>query len=85
MAQRHDLIFPQDIEAYVDGAVTGDRRRAVEARLLDDHRELSRAMAMLRTNIDLQRMKRRIYEDPELRAAMDAVLKRRETKKQAAG
>ena len=71
MSNRVELIAGQDIDAYVDGALSPLRRRAVELRLTEDSELLARAVWMLRTNTDLQRLRSRLYEDVELREALD--------------
>ncbi|MEM9838757.1 MAG: hypothetical protein AAF830_06325 [Pseudomonadota bacterium] len=73
------LITEQDLHAYIDGELSIERRRAVEAFLAERDLPLERAVRYLRNTFDLRAMKDRIYEEDELKSAIDELLSRRAT------
>ena len=74
---RYDIVTDGDIEAYVDGAVHGHRRRAVERDIARSERKLGRAVELLRLNADLRQLKESLYRDMELRGMLQAILHNR--------
>lgn len=74
---RYDIVTDGDIEAYVDGAVHGYRRRAVEREIARSEKKLGRAVELLRLNADLRLLKDSLYNDMELRGMLQALLHNR--------
>lgn len=74
MGERIDIITFQDIDGYVDGAVSGERRKAVAARIQADDKALRRAVFVLLSNADIRAVRGRVYEDEELAAEVAAAL-----------
>jgi anti-sigma factor RsiW len=78
MADHVHLITEQDIHAYVDGELTEDRRRAVEAFLADRGVSAEAAVYYLRQQFDLRSARAGIYAaDPALKGEIDTLLARR--------
>lgn len=71
------LITEQDLHAYIDGELSPERRRAVEAFLAERDLPLERAVRYLRNMFDLREMKDEIYKDKELKDEIDRLLARR--------
>ena len=84
MAGPTHLLTEQDIHAYVDGELTGDRRRAVEAFLTERELPLRQAAAYLRNTFDLRAMRDEIYADESLRSEIETLLEKRAAKMRAA-
>ena len=84
MAGPTHLLTEQDIHAYVDGELTEDRRRAVEAFLRERDLPLRKAAAYLRSTFDLRALRDEIYADDALRAEVEALLEKRAAKARAA-
>ena len=78
------LLTEQDIHAYIDGELTEDRRRAVEAFLAERDLPLRQAAAYLRNTFDLRAMRDEIYADDGLRAEIEALLEKRAARMRAA-
>lgn len=76
MTDPYYLIHEQDLHAYIDGALSKPRRRAVERFLAERHLTLERAIEMFRTNLGLHRYRDRFYEDTELKSEVERLLKR---------
>jgi anti-sigma factor RsiW len=74
MARRYDIVTDSDIQAYVDGAVHGFRRRAIERHLSSSNSRLERAAELLRLNADLRLLKSAIYRDPDLKEIVRSLL-----------
>lgn len=74
---RYDIVTDGDIEAYVDGAVHGYRRRAVEREIARSEKKLGRAVELLRLNADLRLLKDSLYKDMDLRRMLQALLRNR--------
>ena len=79
MADKIHLITEQDVHAYIDGELTGDRRVAVEAFLAEREVPLHRAAAYLRNNFDLRSVRDEVYQDEELRSEIERLLAKRRT------
>lgn len=77
MGNEIHLITEQDVHAYIDGELSGDRRRAVERFLSERDLPLERAARYLRNNFDLRAMKQEIYKDPGLKTEIDRLLAKR--------
>lgn len=77
MANRVYLITEQDVHAYIDGELYGDRRRALENFLAERDLPLERAARYLRNNFDLCAVKEEIYKDAALKADIDRLLAKR--------
>lgn len=84
MAERIDLITSQDIEAYIDGAVSGERLRAVERKLISDERAMGAALRTLRVSTDLKLMAEALYRDASLRAEVVRLLAERKSRRRTA-
>lgn len=74
---RYDIVTDGDIEAYVDGAVHGHRRRAVEREIARSEKKLGRAVKLLRLNADLRSLRDSLYGDRDLRGMLEALLHNR--------
>jgi len=70
----YHLITEQDIHAYIDGELSGERRKAVEAFLSERDLPLQRAARYLRNNFDLRALKDEIYCDLDLKGEIDRLL-----------
>ena len=77
MAGPTHLLTEQDIHAYIDGELTEDRRRAVEAFLRERDVPLRKAAAYLRSTFDLRALRDEIYADDALRAEVETLLEKR--------
>lgn len=77
MDNKVHLITEQDIHAYIDGELSGERRRAVEDFLAERDLPLERAAKYLRNNFDLKAMKDELYRDGDLKAEMERLLSNR--------
>ncbi|GGY51878.1 anti-sigma factor family protein [Parvularcula lutaonensis] len=84
MANKVHLITEQDVHAYIDGELSGERRIAVERFLAERDLPLERAARYLRNNFDLRAVKDEIYKDEELKAEIDRLLAKRRPKSIAA-
>lgn len=71
-----NLVTEQDIHAYVDGELSGERRDVVEAFLAERDLPLQRAARYLRSNFDLRVLRAEIYKDSTLKAEVDRLLSR---------
>lgn len=68
------LITEQDIHAFVDGQLAGERHGAV-ARFLSERSMTAREAAVhLRSTFDLRAVKDEIYADVELKAEIDRLM-----------
>lgn len=85
MDNKVHLITEQDVHAYIDGELTGDRRQAVERFLAERDLPLERAARYLRNNFDLRAVRDEIYKDIELKAEIDRLLGRRRSLRSATG
>lgn len=74
MQSQVHLITEQDIHAYIDGELSGERKAAVEHFLAARDLPLERAARYLRNNFDLRAVKAQIYEDGELKGEVDRLL-----------
>ena len=77
----HHLVTEQDIHAYVDGELTEDRRRAVEAFLAARDLPLRKAAAYLRSTFDLRALRDEVYEDAALRGEIEGLMARHRAKR----
>ena len=77
MDREFHLITEQDIHAYVDGQLSRDRQRAVEAFLAERELSLEQAIRYLRNSFDLRALKDDLYRDAELKAEIDRLMARR--------
>ncbi|NRA30726.1 MAG: hypothetical protein HRU11_10760 [Parvularculaceae bacterium] len=71
-----NLVTEQDIHAYIDGELAGDRRQVVERFLAERDLPLQRAARYLRNNFDLRALRDEIYQDSALKAEIDRLLAR---------
>ncbi|MEM1088532.1 MAG: hypothetical protein AAGH90_12460, partial [Pseudomonadota bacterium] len=78
MDNRVELVTEQDIHAYIDGELSGERRIAVERFLADRDLPLQRAARYLRNNFDLKALRRQIYADDAFRREIESLLHRRQ-------
>ena len=76
MGTRHDLITLQDLHAYIDGELSGDRLRAVEAYLASNDLAFGEALTIAQSVMDLRVVRDQLYKDDELKNEIDALLKR---------
>lgn len=83
MAGPHHLLTEQDIHAYIDGELTLERRRAVEAFLAERDVSLRDAADYLRGTFDLRALRDEIYADDALREEVEALLAKRDAKGKA--
>ena len=79
MPDQVHLITEQDIHAYIDGELSGERRVAVERFLADRDLPLERAARYLRNNFDLRAVRDEIYSDKDLKAEIDRLLAKRKS------
>jgi anti-sigma factor RsiW len=79
MDNKVHLITEQDVHAYIDGELSGDRRIAVERFLAERNLPLERAARYLRNNFDLRAVKDEIYKDDELKEEIDRLLAKRKS------
>jgi anti-sigma factor RsiW len=80
MDNKVHLITEQDVHAYIDGELSGDRRIAVERFLAERNLPLERAARYLRNNFDLRAVKDEIYKDDELKEEIDRLLAKRKSR-----
>ena len=85
MAAPHHLITEQDIHAYIDGELTEDRRRVVEAFLTERALPLERAAAYLRSTFDLRAVREEVYADDALRSEVEVLMARHRAAKERGG
>lgn len=71
------LVTPLDIDAFADGQLAEDRQCAVRRRLGKDGGAHAYVEEATQLNADLKALKFRLYQDPELSKALNA-LKRRQ-------
>jgi len=69
------LIGPQDLQAYVDGALSEDRKRAVEAYAADNDAALAELFVLTREAAALRRGRAEIYHDVDLAEAVTAAMR----------
>lgn len=74
MEKKAFLITQQDIHAYVDGELSGERRRAVERFLAERDISLEQAATHLRQSLDLKAARDEIYKDKALKKTIDDLL-----------
>ncbi|MEE4212863.1 MAG: hypothetical protein V2I43_26755 [Parvularcula sp.] len=77
MDNKVHLITEQDVHAYIDGELSGDRRIAVERFLAERNLPLERAARYLRNNFDLRAVRDEIYKDEALKSEIDKLLAKR--------
>ncbi len=77
MAQRIDLITDQDLQAFADGELDGDRLEAVAARLEVDGWAASRALSLAARADHLRARAASIYEDGALKNVVDSLITKR--------
>jgi anti-sigma factor RsiW len=77
MDNKVHLITEQDVHAYIDGELSGDRRIAVERFLAERQLPLERAARYLRNNFDLRAVRDEIYEDRDLKNEIEQLLAKR--------
>lgn len=73
----YDLISQLDLDAFVDGQVSGERREAIATAVANNDATFRQLVNTARMNDDLVRLKSRLYKDPELAAALSKLLVRR--------
>lgn len=76
MTQPYYLIREQDLHAYIDGELAKTRRRAVERFLADRHLSLDKAIELFRANLGMNHYREKFYEDTELKAEVDRLMKK---------
>lgn len=84
MDNKVHLITEQDVHAYIDGELSGERRQAVERFLAERDLPLERAARYLRNNFDLRAVRDEIYKDGELKSEIDRLLSKRRNSRIAA-
>lgn len=77
MDNKVHLITEQDVHAYIDGELSGDRRIAVERFLAERDLPLERAARYLRNNFDLRAVRDEIYKDVGLKKDIDRLMGKR--------
>lgn len=84
MSNRIDILFPRDLEAYVDGELAGDRLAAVYQKLQRDDRAFTKTLELSRHRDSLRAAKPALYCDPVLRNEVAALLSKVHRKDRAA-
>ena len=77
MSAPHHLITEQDIHAYIDGELTPERQRAVEAFLRERGLTAAKAAQHLRATFDLRALRDEIYADADLRGEVERLMAKR--------
>jgi anti-sigma factor RsiW len=85
MDNKVHLITEQDIHAYIDGELSGERKAAVEKFLAERDLPLERAARYLRNNFDLRAVRDEVYKDQKLKSEIERLLARRRPKRQLIG